>query len=74
MEPKEEAEAELLYIVEQALRIRGAWEQVAMTHCCRRPEEVQAAYEVAARHWKVQLDERVVKLSSLWIGKSSYWE
>ncbi|MFD9572403.1 hypothetical protein ACFWBI_21425 [Streptomyces sp. NPDC059982] len=60
--------------MEQALRIRGVWEEVATAHCCRPPEEVKAAYGAAAERWNVQLDERAVTLSSLYIGASSYWE
>lgn len=74
MERSERAAADLLHAVEQALRIRGTWEEVATTHCCRPPGEVKAAYEAAANRWNVQLDERTVTLSSLYIGGSSYWE
>ncbi|MEU8523959.1 hypothetical protein [Streptomyces sp. NPDC048577] len=58
----------------QALRIRRVWEEVATTHCCHPPEEVKAAYEAAAERWDVQLDERTITLSSIWIGGSFYWE
>ncbi|MFB6807966.1 hypothetical protein [Streptomyces sp. NPDC056387] len=75
MERSERAEVDLLHVVEQALRIRAVWEEVATTYCCRPPEEVKAAYHAAAGRWNVQLDERVVTtLSSMWIGRSSYWE
>ncbi|MFE2275446.1 hypothetical protein ACFXB4_40285 [Streptomyces lavendulae] len=74
MQHSERAEADLLHVVEQALRIRGVWEEVAMTCCCRPSEEVEAEYEAAASRWNVQLDARVVGLSSMWIGGSASWE
>ncbi|MEU8779956.1 hypothetical protein [Streptomyces sp. NPDC048606] len=74
MEHSERAEADLLHVVEQALRIRGVWEEVATTYCCRPSQEVKAAYQAAASSWNVRLDERAVTLSSMWIGGSAYWE
>ncbi|MEU6213069.1 hypothetical protein ABZ891_24635 [Streptomyces sp. NPDC047023] len=64
----------LLHLIEEATRIRRVWEEVATTRCCRPAEEVKAAYEAAAERWEVSLDERTVTLSSMWIGRSSYWE
>ncbi|KOU22538.1 hypothetical protein ADK51_19885 [Streptomyces sp. WM6368] len=64
----------LLHLIEEATRIRRVWEEVATTQCCRPPEEVEAAYKAAAERWDVRLDERTVTLSSMWIGRSAYWE
>ncbi|MFE9482832.1 hypothetical protein ACFYNM_30000 [Streptomyces spororaveus] len=74
MERSAQDQAGLLHVVEQAAKIRMVWEEVAKTHCCRPSEEVKAAYAAASGRWDVPLDERTVTLSSIWIGKSAYWE
>ncbi|MFD0069396.1 hypothetical protein ACFV99_37075 [Streptomyces sp. NPDC059944] len=65
--------AELLNVVEQAMRFHAVWEEVCSTHWGRRFDEVMEALTSAADRWAVQLDKSVAQSAAMGIQSGS-WE
>lgn len=66
-------EADLLRVVEQAMRYRAVWEEVSTTHWARPFEEVKDALQAVAQHWGVAVDDATVTKAALQIHGGS-WE
>ncbi|MFD9497087.1 hypothetical protein ACFWA1_37080 [Streptomyces sp. NPDC060005] len=66
-------EAELLNMVEQAMRFRAAWGEVCSTHWGRGFDEVLEALTSAAERWSVQLDKSFARRAAMGIHAGS-WE
>lgn len=66
-------EADVLHVVEQAMRIRMAWEEVCSTHWGRPYGEARDALTAAAHRWGVPIDSSTLTKTALGIHAGS-WE
>ncbi|MGW1890636.1 hypothetical protein ACWCP6_10330 [Streptomyces sp. NPDC002004] len=64
---------DVLYVVEQAMRIRMVWEKVSSTHWGRPFDEVKDALTATAHQWEVPIDSAFANRAALEIHGGS-WE
>ncbi|MFJ9683983.1 hypothetical protein ACIRP2_39225 [Streptomyces sp. NPDC101194] len=65
--------ADVLHVVEQAIRIRMVWEEVSSTHWAGPFDEALEALTAAAHRWGVPLDSSFARRAALGIHAGS-WE
>ncbi|MGW5354185.1 hypothetical protein ACWERV_27145 [Streptomyces sp. NPDC004031] len=66
-------EADLLRVVEQAMRYRAVWEEVSTTHWARPFEEAKDALQAAAQRWGVSIDDTTAAKAA-WQIHGGSWE